>query len=372
MDDTNSTVDTLITREEELTSAKGKVAPFAYTQTAYDANTYEGVDSYAYAQEQNIPNGTATILATNETVLSKGIRAQASSLSRMLVNHFFGRMSYNLNKIHDFFKTFLKAFKKHLAQDCNLYSSTNTYHNDDICFILDTLNSQKTIRIFRCISTATAGIKNQPPIVSGVVNKSYWTECISSMQAVISLTQSQYNALTEADKTNPYKMYRITDSSAYDITNEITASSTDDQIPTALAVYAIASGNAMTVTSRYSENPRLLPGKQSETCIQFNNGTAFIYGWRELNVPINTPWGALYESEEMEIGLYLHDDVFIEEPKKTFSHSSAVTASGWWLESVRDTEQLPNKGLGRCVFCRATAATDVRIRVAYTALGRWK
>ena len=371
MTDTNSTVDTLITRENELTSAKGKVAPFAYTQTAYDANTYEGVDSYAYAQEQNIPNGTATILTTNETVLSKGIRAQASSLSRMLVNHFFGRTSYNLNKIHDFFKTFLKAFKKHLAQDCNLYSSTNTYYKDDICFILDTLNSQKTIRIFRCISTATAGIKNKPPIVNGAVATSYWTECISSMQAVISLTQSQYNDLTEADKTNPYKMYRITDSSAYNITNEITASSTDDQIPTALAVYAMASGNAMTVDNLYTESPSLRPGKQSETYIKFGNGIAFIYGWIEITVDLVVPWGSLYESEEVEVGLYLHD-IFVEEPRKTFSRSSARSHSGWWLEVSTDTKQDPSKGIGQCIFCRATQASDVPVRIAYTALGRWK
>ena len=371
MADTNSTIDTLITRENELTSAKGKVAPFAYTQEAYDANTYEGVDSYAYAQEQNIPNGTATILTTNETVLSKGIRAQASSLSRMLVNHFFGRTSYNLNKIHDFFKTFLKAFKKHLAQDCNLYSSTNTYYKDDICFILDTLNSQKTIRIFRCISTATNGIKNQPPIVSGTVNKSYWTECISSMQAIISLTQSQYNALTEADKTNPYKMYRITDSSAYDITNEITASSTDNQIPTALATYAIASGNAMTVDTLYRETLTPTASQQNEAYIKFGDGTAFIYGWKEITVAMDNAWGSLFDSEIVELGLYLHD-IFVEEPMKTLSRSVAPTANGWWIESIIDTKQDLKKGIGRCTFCRATSESNVAVRVAYTALGRWK
>lgn len=371
MADTNSTIDTLITREDELTSAKGKVAPFAYTQTAYDANTYAGVDSYAYAQEQNIPNGTAAILTTNATVLSKGIRAQASSLSRMLINHFFGRTSYNLNKIHDFFKTFLKAFKKHLAQDCNLYSSTNTYYKDDICFILDTLNNQKTIRIFRCISTATSGITNKSPVVNGAVNTSYWTECISSMQAVISLTQSQYNALTEADKTNPYKMYRITDSSAYDITNEITASSTDNQIPTALATYAIASDNAMTVDTHYMEYPPLQPGAQSETCMKFGNGIAFLYGWKELTVSINETWGSMYDSKMVEVGLYIHD-IFVEEPRTALSRSIATEANGWWFGATLKTAQDLKKGIGRCTFCRATPATNVTVRVAYTALGRWK
>lgn len=177
MADTNSTVDTLITRENELTSSLGKVAPFAYTQSAYNNNDYAGVDSYAYAQEQNIPSSDPTVLTTNATVLNKGVRGQASSLPRMLLNHFFGRTSYNLNKIHDFFKTFLTAFKTHLAQDCNLYSATNTYHSGDVCFILDTVNGAPSWRVFRCVNTSASGIVNQPPVIGGVVQTLNWVEC---------------------------------------------------------------------------------------------------------------------------------------------------------------------------------------------------
>lgn len=97
------------TLKEDLTAIKeiqdglvsNKVARFSYTQNAYDANTVNGVDEYNVNNEQNIPNGTASIMKVNSTVLDKGYRAQASSITRMLMNHFLGRISYNLNKIND-------------------------------------------------------------------------------------------------------------------------------------------------------------------------------------------------------------------------------------------------------------------------------
>ena len=97
------------TLKEDLTAIKeiqdglvsNKVARFSYTQSAYDANTVNGVNEYNVNNEQNIPNGTASIMKVNSTVLDKGYRAQASSITRMLMNHFLGRISYNLNKVND-------------------------------------------------------------------------------------------------------------------------------------------------------------------------------------------------------------------------------------------------------------------------------
>lgn len=97
------------TLKEDLTAIKeiqdglvgNKVARFSYTQNAYDANTVDGVNEYNVNNEQNIPNGTASIMKVNSTVLDKGYRAQASSITRMLMNHFLGRISYNLNKVND-------------------------------------------------------------------------------------------------------------------------------------------------------------------------------------------------------------------------------------------------------------------------------
>ena len=88
-------------KEVEDKIIANKVARFAYTEEAYTTNDANGVAEYDVSKEQNIPTADASVLKVNETVLSKGYRAQASSITRMLVNHFFGRMSYNLNKVND-------------------------------------------------------------------------------------------------------------------------------------------------------------------------------------------------------------------------------------------------------------------------------
>ena len=88
-------------KEVEDKIVANKVARFAYTDEAYTTNDANGVAEYDVSKEQNIPNADASVLKVNETVLSKGYRAQASSVTRMLLNHFFGRMSYNLNKVND-------------------------------------------------------------------------------------------------------------------------------------------------------------------------------------------------------------------------------------------------------------------------------
>ena len=87
-----------------------KMSKFAYTEKAYEDNTAAGVDSFDFEAEQNIPSNKLTVLQTNETIILKGFRAQASSVTRQLLNHFFGRASYNLNKVHDVVKGVLDAF----------------------------------------------------------------------------------------------------------------------------------------------------------------------------------------------------------------------------------------------------------------------
>lgn len=83
---------------------ENKVANFAYTQEAYDNDDVDGVSEYDVNSAQNIPTADAETLDVNTTVLNKGYRSQASSITRMLMNHFLGRTSYNLNKSVDLFK----------------------------------------------------------------------------------------------------------------------------------------------------------------------------------------------------------------------------------------------------------------------------
>lgn len=103
----------LKTEEDKITG--NKVANFAYDDYAYEHNDANGVDTYNVNNHQNIPNGTASILKVNPTVLTKGWRAQASSITRMLIDHFLGRCSYNLNKVNDLFSSFLAKLMSFLG-----------------------------------------------------------------------------------------------------------------------------------------------------------------------------------------------------------------------------------------------------------------
>ena len=94
---------------------KNKVARFAYTEEAYTKDIVDGVEEYDVNKEQNIPVGSASVMKVNETVLNRGYRAQASSITRMLMNHFLGRLSYNLNKVNDVVSSFIKTVKRHLG-----------------------------------------------------------------------------------------------------------------------------------------------------------------------------------------------------------------------------------------------------------------
>lgn len=104
----------LKTEEDKITG--NKVANFSYDDYAYEHNDANGVDTYNVDNHQNIPNGTASILKVNPTILTKGWRAQASAITRMLMNHFLGRCSYNLNKINDHFSLLLTKIMAYLEQ----------------------------------------------------------------------------------------------------------------------------------------------------------------------------------------------------------------------------------------------------------------
>ena len=56
----------------------------------------------------NVPLATHTDF--DPSMLSIGARAQFSSIPKYGLNHFFGRVSYNLNKVIDFLSDFLSDF----------------------------------------------------------------------------------------------------------------------------------------------------------------------------------------------------------------------------------------------------------------------
>lgn len=97
----------------EDTIIANKVAKFAYTDEAYNQNDANGVTEYNVNNAQNIPTADPSVLKVNDTVLSKGYRSQASSITRMLMNHFLGRLSYNVNKVNDGFSNLVATLIKH-------------------------------------------------------------------------------------------------------------------------------------------------------------------------------------------------------------------------------------------------------------------
>lgn len=115
-------------KEVEDTITANKVANFAYTDKAYTDNDADGVIEYDVSKEQNIPSSDASILKVNETVLLKGYRAQASSVTRMLLNHFFGRVSYNLNKVNDCVSNLVATLSSHLGKANGIATLDNDGH----------------------------------------------------------------------------------------------------------------------------------------------------------------------------------------------------------------------------------------------------
>lgn len=121
---------------EELTAIKAvedkitanKVANFAYTDTAYNdpANYADGVANYDPDAEQNVPVGNPSTLKVNTTILTKGWRSQASAITRMLMNHFLGRTSYNLNKVNDLFSLLLTKLMTFMGQPDGLATLNST------------------------------------------------------------------------------------------------------------------------------------------------------------------------------------------------------------------------------------------------------
>jgi hypothetical protein len=105
-------------KNKENTLSSNKVCNFAYDDTAYDDDTStgaDGVEIYNYNNHNNIPVADYTILKVNPTILSKGFRSQVSTLPRMLLNHIFGRVSYNLNKTVDVVNAMLTTLLSYLG-----------------------------------------------------------------------------------------------------------------------------------------------------------------------------------------------------------------------------------------------------------------
>jgi hypothetical protein len=146
-----------------------KLARLSYTQTAFDADTVAGVENFDVNAEQNIPLATKTNF--NATVLDKGIRTQGSSLPRLAINHFLGRVSYNVNKLIQKFLAWLVVDAAARAHNDQEYDTAAKYLTGDVCYLVDVVSTPHRYTRYRRTSiTPTELVNTSPP------NGSHWEE----------------------------------------------------------------------------------------------------------------------------------------------------------------------------------------------------
>ena len=182
--DFNSAITTIKNSENKLNLSTGKVSNFAYDEQAFTNDDVAGTASYNYTNHNNIPLGTAEVLQLAEDVINKGVRSQASSITRMAINHFFGRCAYNINKLAVHLQSLLVNFISFLKEGDNAWSPTVEYKAGDIVYFVSTLNYEPCKRTFQCIVDCPD--VNYPPVYTdgSLINTTYWKEISGTFASV--------------------------------------------------------------------------------------------------------------------------------------------------------------------------------------------
>jgi hypothetical protein len=178
-------------KPKSSTLKSNKVARFSYTQNAYDDDDINGVDTYQYSNDQNVPNDTKTDL--DPAVIDKGVRSQSASLPRNAINHFFGRVSYNLNKITDWLDTILAGLLRSEAMNGHRYTSTTQYQQYDVCSFVDPTITPNQVRYFMRYTSDPVSLSGSPPMVNGVVQTTHWRELSDIEASAYSLVRRDSN-----------------------------------------------------------------------------------------------------------------------------------------------------------------------------------
>ena len=119
--------DTITSLKNKINTLRGNnsVTNFAYTAEAYDEDDADGVTVFDPDAENNIPVSTNSIIKLNSFVTNKGLRDQSSSFPKMFINHFFGRVSYNLNKTVDVLYSLLDSLDTYIGSSNGIASLDN-------------------------------------------------------------------------------------------------------------------------------------------------------------------------------------------------------------------------------------------------------
>lgn len=135
-----------------------RLVNFAYDDTAFRENEVKGKGYYDYNAHNNIQD--APILP--EAVQNGGFNETSGVFKRTFVNHYFGRISYNLNKAIQALKAALGSFRADYSENISEYSEYAGYAVGDVCYRLNS----NTITFYRCKSKITAP--------AGTFNGAYW------------------------------------------------------------------------------------------------------------------------------------------------------------------------------------------------------
>ena len=146
---------------EETTSKildENRLVNFAYDDTAFRDNDTKWKGYYDYNAHNNIQD--TPILP--ESVQNGGFNETSGVFKRTFVNHYFGRISYNLNKAIQALKAALGSFRADYSENISEYSEYAGYAVGDVCYRLNS----NTITFYRCKSKITAP--------AGTFNGAYW------------------------------------------------------------------------------------------------------------------------------------------------------------------------------------------------------
>lgn len=205
MADVNEEAGKLASLEQIMNGSDARVSQFSYSMDSYEEETAESINGtaqYDYSKGNNIPLGTPDALDTNVTTLVKGLRAQASSITRSVVNHFFGRVSFNLNKIHEWFARFLGFYREDLRKNCNLWSPTTAYQKDDVCFTLSAgADGSVSLRTWIALTDIAAGAEPGRAGSAGWASASGYDLIVAQSVKAVSVSADSVTAGT-LDATN--------------------------------------------------------------------------------------------------------------------------------------------------------------------------
>ena len=121
--------------KDSLDNTIGTVPKFGYKDGALTTDSgIAGHNSYDDGNLNNIPLVDGTKLTQQEA--EKGFRDRLSTLSREMFTHFFGRASFNFNRLKSLLSDFIDTYKKDYARNFRDYDKHVTYNTGDVCFMV--------------------------------------------------------------------------------------------------------------------------------------------------------------------------------------------------------------------------------------------